>query len=101
MSEEFEHEVLGRLPLDRRAFIKKVVVGAAFAAPLIASFNMVGLGAGSAHGLTSNTRCAVLENELNNLQNELANLPPGAPAALRTRIQKRISALEANIIAHC
>ena len=38
MSEEFEREVLRRVPFDRRAFIKKMVVGAAFVAPVIASF---------------------------------------------------------------
>jgi len=106
MSEEFEREVLRRVPFDRRAFIKKMVVGAAFVAPVIASFNMVGLGAGSAQGLTRNTTrqdqlCQLKSAERDRTQNQLNNLSSSAPPQLRTRLQNRINALDAWISAHC
>jgi len=107
MSEDFEREVLRRVPLDRRAFIKKMVVGAAFAAPVIASFNMVGLGAGSAQGLTPNAisrqelLCDRKIAERNQLQHQISSLSPNAPAALKARLQKRLDAVNAYIAAHC
>jgi len=106
MSEEFEREVLGRFPLDRRALLKKMVLGAAFAAPVIASFNMVGLDAGTAHGLTTNTSrqgliCQQKTALRDQLKNEVAGLPAGAPAALKVRLQKRINTLDAWIAANC
>lgn len=39
--EELEREVLGEVGEGRRAFLKKLIVGAAFAAPAVASFTMV------------------------------------------------------------
>ena len=106
MSEEFEREVLRRFPLDRRAFLKKMVLGAAFAAPVIASFNMVGLDAGTAHGLTTNTSrqtllCQQKKALRTRLNSELGGLSPGAPAALKVRLQKRINALDTWIAANC
>jgi hypothetical protein len=106
MSEEFEREVLRRVPLDRRAFIKKMVVGAAFAAPVIASFNMVGLGAGSAHGLTSNVvsrhdlTCQLKTDAAARLQTQISNLPTNAPPALKARLQKRLDTLNAWLTAN-
>ncbi|MCU1451849.1 MAG: hypothetical protein JWP02_4019 [Acidimicrobiales bacterium] len=42
MSEDhLEREVLGDLGLDRRSFVKKLVLGAAFAVPVISSFDML------------------------------------------------------------
>lgn len=42
MSEEFlEREVLDRVAMGRRAFVKKLVLGAAFAIPAVTSFNML------------------------------------------------------------
>jgi hypothetical protein len=38
--EELERGVLEHVEMDRRAFVKRVVVGTAFAVPLVASFNM-------------------------------------------------------------
>jgi hypothetical protein len=41
MSEdEFDRQVLARISLDRREFVKRVLRGAAFTAPVIASFDM-------------------------------------------------------------
>ncbi len=37
-----EREVLGRVPLDRRQFVKRVATTAAFAAPVVASFSIAG-----------------------------------------------------------
>src|SRR5437763_286805 len=54
MSEEdLDRELLSKLSMDRRAFIKKVVVGAAFAAPVVASFDMFAFS--SAYGKTNST----------------------------------------------
>jgi hypothetical protein len=45
MSEDhLEREVLGRVSMNRRSFIKKVVVGTVFAVPVIASFDMLAMG---------------------------------------------------------
>jgi hypothetical protein len=76
--EEFDRRIAGRAAFDRRAFIKKMVVGAAFAAPAVASFNMLGLG--TAQGLfTSNTTgCGKLQKELQALQTAYAATPPGS-----------------------
>ncbi len=37
-----EREVLGRVPLDRRQFVKRVATTVAFAAPVVASFSIDG-----------------------------------------------------------
>jgi hypothetical protein len=42
MSEDqFDRSVLSRAAMDRRSFIKKVVLGTAFAVPVVASFDML------------------------------------------------------------
>ena len=52
MSEDhLEKEVLGKVRMDRRNFIKKAIVGTAFAIPAIASFDMLAM-SGSADGVT-------------------------------------------------
>jgi len=72
--EEFDRRIAGRIAFDRRAFIKKMVVGAAFAAPAVASFNMLGFG--TAQGFTSNTSgCGKLQKELQGLETAYAVLP--------------------------
>jgi hypothetical protein len=38
--EELEREVLARVGMDRRAFVKRMVLGSAFAVPIVASFDM-------------------------------------------------------------
>jgi hypothetical protein len=44
-------EVLARVRMDRRSFVKKLVVGAAFTSPIVASFAMrdTALGAAQSH----------------------------------------------------
>jgi hypothetical protein len=55
--EELEHDVLRYVEMDRRAFVKRIVAGTAFAVPVVASFSMDALA--STHvvtpGLVSNT----------------------------------------------
>lgn len=54
MSEDqLERDVLGRAGIDRRSFIKKMVVGAAFAVPVVVSFDM--LTSNVADGVTCTT----------------------------------------------
>jgi hypothetical protein len=106
MSEEFEREVLPRVPLDRRAFLKRMAVTAAFAAPVVASFNMIGLDAGVAHGFTSNTGrqasiCRAKIEERNALQSADASLPPDAPPSAHNRLQRRIDRLTTYINTNC
>ncbi|MDA8341006.1 MAG: hypothetical protein M0007_02090 [Actinomycetota bacterium] len=36
--DELDKELLKRVPMDRRAFIRRAVIGAAFAVPVVASF---------------------------------------------------------------
>ena len=38
-----ENKVLEKVSSDRRGFVKKVIVGTAFAAPVVSSFSMDGL----------------------------------------------------------
>ncbi len=38
--EQLDREVLERVAVDRRSFVKRVVLGTGFAVPIIASFNM-------------------------------------------------------------
>src|SRR3954447_15617522 len=53
MSEDhLEREVLGKVRMDRRNFIKKAIVGTAFVMPAIASFDMLAM-SGSADGTTT------------------------------------------------
>jgi hypothetical protein len=42
MSEDFE-QALESVPNDRRAFLKKMAVGTAFAVPVVSSFSMAGV----------------------------------------------------------
>ena len=51
--DQLEREVLGRAGIDRRSFIKKVVAGAAFAVPVVVSFDM--LTSNTADGVTCTT----------------------------------------------
>jgi hypothetical protein len=106
MSEEFlEREILGRVRMDRRSFVKKLVAGAVFAVPVVASFDMLtsqsGYGVASANGARLAAICARKEAERQIAQTQLANLPPNAPAARRTRLQNRINTLTAFINANC
>ena len=48
MSSDFEDEVLPEVDEGRRGFIRKIAVGTAFAAPVVASFDMTGLTFGTA-----------------------------------------------------
>jgi len=38
-----ENKVLDKVNPDRRGFVKKIIVGTAFAAPIVSSFSMDGL----------------------------------------------------------
>ena len=66
----------------------------------------VGLGAGSAHGLTSNVvsrhdlTCRIKTDAAARLQTQINNLPPNAPPALKARLQKRLDSLNAWLIAN-
>jgi hypothetical protein len=52
--DSLEDEVLSKVGMDRRSFIRKLLIGSAFAVPAVASFDMAFLGAGSADATTSN-----------------------------------------------
>jgi hypothetical protein len=52
--EELDRDVLERVGVNRRDFVKRIVLGTAFASPVIASFSMSGLSAASAAAQTSN-----------------------------------------------
>jgi hypothetical protein len=61
MSEDhLEREVLGEIGMDRRSFVKKLVLGAAFAVPVISSFDMLtsSIAAGVAPTCTSSNATA-------------------------------------------
>ena len=40
---KLDEEVLGRVPLDRRQFVKRIALTTAFVTPVVASFSMDGL----------------------------------------------------------
>jgi hypothetical protein len=67
--EELDGLGLDHIDAGRRSFLKKMVIGTAFAVPAIASFNMVGLSASSADGLTSNQPIPLL------IINDLCKIP--------------------------
>lgn len=50
-----ERRVLWRVPLNRRQFVKRLAVGSAFAAPVIASFSMEGLTINQASAQVANS----------------------------------------------
>lgn len=55
MSEdEFDREVLDHVGVTRRTFVRRLVLGTAFAVPLLASFPMTALAADSAGAMTCN-----------------------------------------------
>ena len=107
MSEEFlEREVLGRVSMNRRAFVKKFIVGAAFAVPAIASFDMLaskaGYGVGAPNGISRQALICQRKTEIRDaLQNEFNNLPSTAPDALKSRLKHRIDELNAYLTSHC
>ena len=107
MPEEFlEREVLGRVGMDRRAFVKKFIVGAAFAVPAIVSFDMLaskaGYGVGAPNGISRQAMICDRKTAIRDaLQNEYNNLPSNAPDALKTRLKNRIDQLNAYLVAHC
>jgi hypothetical protein len=55
MTNEQEKEVLDRIDPVRRDIVKKFITGAAFAAPVIASFSMDGLTVSSALSVPVNS----------------------------------------------
>jgi len=59
MSPEIENEVLAGVELSRRGFVKKVVLGTAFAVPLISSFQMRTLDASAADCISPNQTAVV------------------------------------------
>jgi hypothetical protein len=52
--EHLERDLLENVGVNRRAFVKRVVAGTAFAAPLVASFSMSGLAMADGVGNTPN-----------------------------------------------
>jgi hypothetical protein len=107
VSEEFlEREVLSRVNMDRRAFVKKFIVGAAFAVPAVASFEMLasskGYGALTPNG--ANRRQIICQDKDSiraALQSSYDNLSADAPAALKKQLLSQINKLNAYITAHC
>jgi hypothetical protein len=54
MAEDELEQVLDRVDLAKRAFLKKLVVGTAFVVPTVASFSMDGLSLYEANAQVSN-----------------------------------------------
>lgn len=55
MSEEqVDPQVLGSVDEAKRSSLRKLVVGAAYAVPAVASFSLAGLSVNEAHAYTSN-----------------------------------------------
>lgn len=48
-----DEEIFDRVGDDRRSFVKKLVVGAAFAVPVVSSFSLTGMQAGFAQTPTA------------------------------------------------
>ena len=106
MSEDFlEREVLGRVSMDRRSFVKKLVAGAAFAVPVIASFDMLtsqsGYGITSSNGSRHQAICDAKTQLRDSLKFQLDNLPVGTPDRVRNTLQRRVDNLDAYLAANC
>lgn len=54
MAPEVENELLGNVALTRRSFVRKAVLGSAFAVPVVASFDMRSIKAEASECLTPN-----------------------------------------------
>jgi hypothetical protein len=52
--EELQRELLEQVAIDRRSFVKRAVLGSAFALPIVASFAMKNADIASAHVLGGN-----------------------------------------------
>ena len=106
MSEDFlEREVLRKVSIDRRSFVKKLVAGAAFAVPVIASFDMLtsqsGYGVASSNGSRHQAICQAKTQLRDSLKNELDNLPNDAPQRERSFLQNKVNNLTAYLNANC
>ena len=55
MSDQPDPKLMENVDEGRRASLKKILLGSAFAIPVIASFTMSGLGVGEAHAGLKNT----------------------------------------------
>lgn len=76
MSEEsLERDVLAHVGMDRRTFVRKLILGTAFAVPVIASFEMGLLGPSSADATTSNCTTTTTDKT-----GTVACKPPPPPA---------------------
>jgi hypothetical protein len=52
--DEFEAEVVKRVGMDRRTFVRRLLLGSAFAVPVVASFDLSTLTMASADAMTAN-----------------------------------------------
>jgi hypothetical protein len=52
--EEFDAQVIKRVGMDRRTFVRKLLLGSAFAVPVVASFDLSTLSMSSADAMTAN-----------------------------------------------
>lgn len=55
MGTEPSEEIEGQVEHTRRGFVRRMIVGTAFAAPLVASLDLNSLGLGVAHAATNQT----------------------------------------------
>jgi hypothetical protein len=55
MDEDIDNEILSQMNPDRRAFVKRIAAVTAFAAPMIASYDLQSLSASVARAAVSNT----------------------------------------------
>jgi hypothetical protein len=53
MSDDARDEIFDRVGDDRRAFLKKMVIGSAFAVPVVSTFSLTGMQASFAQSATS------------------------------------------------
>jgi hypothetical protein len=62
MADELDRVLLDKVDLARRSALKKLVIGAAYAVPVVASFTMAGLStanAGVSNCIVGNSACTV------------------------------------------
>ncbi len=55
MGEDPSEEIVNRVAMHRRSFVKRLVVGTAFAVPVVSSFDMRNLAMNVASGQTNQT----------------------------------------------
>lgn len=92
MPGEIENQLLEGVPVNRRGFVKKVLLGTAFAVPAIVSFDMRSLSAFAADCVSPNQTEVLTDSSY-----QVQLLPTGATGKLQLKVKVRDAGSLANV----